>query len=390
MTKKEAKLLFEKYRRGLCTREELAILESWYIQYARQNDQMKPDDFLMESDLAEIWSELPVNKRNFRFNRHIRQMAASIVLCIGIVASLLVYMGFFNEEKSIQQQFVGNALTAPDTSKGDEGYILLEDGRVIPLSSRVSGTIFEDKEIKINKFGGRIVYAPEERSSFSRPVDSTVYSTVVVPKGKQYELVLADGTQVWLNSFSSIRFPDKFGHGNRSVEITGEAYFEIARDLERPFTVTTGQHTIRVLGTHFNINAYEDEREIRTTVLEGSVEVKVSPSNSKKSLARVLRPGQQSRFSSARGDLNVVAIDTEEVIAWKSGLILFEDTALETILRQIGRWYDIEVEYRGVPPQRRFTGGVSRNAPVSEFLKVLEINDIQFTTEGRKLIILNK
>lgn len=422
MTKEEAKLLFDKYRRGLCSREELALLERWYVQYARENAEKQPDEALMERDLAEVWNDLPVHENDVlprsishsqndsslshRFQRRLSQIAAAVVLFVGIGAAMLAYRGFFDQETNHSQSELAITGTPPDNRGGQEGYILLEDGRVIPLDDAVSGTIYEDGETRIQKTGGRIVYAAEESGVTTGWVEKPVMRTLMVPKGKQYELVLSDGTQVWLNSFSSIRFPDKFGADSRAVEITGEVYFEVASDTERPFLVTTDQHRIRVLGTHFNINAYEDEPEIRTTVLEGSVEVSVEVSigsggsatfggnhaagSAAPGSARVLSPGQQSRYSADGGALDVVAADLEEVVAWKSGLIHFEDTELESILRQVARWYDVEVHYRGTPPQRRFTGGVSRNAPLSDFLKVLEINDIRFVREGRTLTILNK
>lgn len=425
MTREEAKLLFDKYRRGLCTREELALLESWYIRYAHENHEnrdshdshdhhekqgKKPDEAQMNRDLAEIWENLKVHadfvqEPKYRFKRFVRQVAAAVLILVGVAAALLAYRGFFEGPSFSPEAEVAHGLTPLDIDSSQDGYILLEDGRVIPLSGHLSGTLFEENDTRIQKVDGRIVYEAEVGGLTSQGVEPPVFSTIVVPKGRQYELVLSDGTQVWLNSFSSIRFPDKFDADSREVAITGEAYFEVAKDPDRTFLVTSREQVIRVLGTNFNVNSYEDEDEIRTTVLEGSVEVSIMPADpgstgsafspestsaNNASFKRVLQPGLQSRYSASGRDFDVVAVDLEEVVAWKDGLILFEDTALEKILRQVARWYDIEVEYRGAPPERHFTGGVSRQAPLSEFLKVLEINEVPFQMKGRKLMILNK
>lgn len=390
MTHKEAKTLFRKYRSGKCTPEEIALLESWYIHYARQQGRVMPDERRMEDDLDQIWRDLPVNRRAIfsspRPTRIVAAIAAAAVLVVGVFSLLRHYLPADDE----QQRSVDLPIAANDVGSA-EAYIQLDDGQIIPLDSRASGHIYKDRNTVIHKSGGRIAYEPVESRGYTRPSEQAIpYNTVVVPKGRQYELMLSDGSRVWLNSLSSIRFPTRFGREERLVEIDGEAYFEVAHEEDRPFLVRAGDQEVKVLGTHFNINAYADEQAIRTTLLEGKVEVRVPAAHSESGpVARILQPGQQSRFSSDVGKLNVVAVDVKNAIAWKSGLILFEGATIESILRQVSRWYDVEVAYIGVPSDRRFTGGVSRNAPFSEFLRVLELNEIRFTYDDHTLRIYN-
>ncbi|HWW40381.1 FecR family protein, partial [Pedobacter sp.] len=199
----------------------------------------------------------------------------------------------------------------------------------------------------------------------------------------QYQLKLPDGTLVWLNSASSLRFPTQFAGKERSVELDGEAYFEVAKNKEMPFKVHVRAMEVRVLGTHFNVMAYDDEESISTTLLEGSVKV----SNALQTA--VIRPGQQASLKKSSGILGVEEVNTVEAIAWKNGKFLFADEDIETIMRRISRWYNVEVEYRGNLSDKNFAGSISRYENVSEVLKMLELTGtIHFKVEGRRIIVM--
>lgn len=259
-----------------------------------------------------------------------------------------------------------------DVAPGKDGAILtLADGRQIVLDNATDGKI-TDGAVK----SGNVV------SYVNAGTAEVVYNTMSTPKGRQYALVLADGSKVWLNAASSIRFPTAFVGSDRKVEITGEAYFEVTHDASKPFHVAVNDMDVQVLGTHFNINAYGDEANVKTTLLEGSVLV------TSKSLQRaaVLRPGQQSVLNASSLLVNK-DVDTDEITAWKNGQFVFNSTSLEQLMKQISRWYDVEVEYKGIIPQERFTGIVSRTSNLSEVLNIVKQAGIKFEVEKNKITV---
>jgi ferric-dicitrate binding protein FerR (iron transport regulator) len=193
---------------------------------------------------------------------------------------------------------------------------------------------------------------------------------------------LPDGTKVWLNSSSSLTYPVSFTGKERRVELTGEAYFEVAKNASSPFFVKTSGQTVKVLGTHFNINSYEDERSVKTTLLEGSV---VIINNAGKQTAN-LKPGQQSVNKAASFDI-IDNADIDEAIAWKNGKFLFRNTDLQTVMRQLSRWYDVDVEYQGAIAMRHYRGKISRNVPVSQVFEILKTSGINFIINGRTIIV---
>jgi transmembrane sensor len=216
---------------------------------------------------------------------------------------------------------------------------------------------------------------------------SVQYATLTTPRAKKQELILDDGTKVWLNAASSIRFPSVFTGTTRNVEVTGEVYFEVAKDAAKPFIVKVNDAFIEVLGTHFNVMAYNNEGSLQTTLLEGSVRFR------KGDKSILLKPGQQSRLLS-NGEISLVKnADTELATAWKNGYQSFRDADLATIMRQVERWYDVDVEYQTrVPPGLIFTGeGISRNVNLSELLKAFGNDQVRFEIDGiTKKVIIKK
>jgi transmembrane sensor len=214
-------------------------------------------------------------------------------------------------------------------------------------------------------------------STDERP-DRLDFNSVTTPKGGEYRVVLPDGSHVWLNAASSLKFPVSFRGRERRVELTGEAYFEVAHNKALPFRVVTSSQVVQVLGTHFNVMAYADEGPAKTTLLEGSVKVGVGGTT------KIIVPGQQAV---ADKTLSVRAVDAEAVVAWKNGQTYFKNTDIPTMMRTLSRWYDVEVEYQGKIPERRFTGGIPRKSNLSTMLRILGEMDIHTRIQGHKIVI---
>lgn len=274
---------------------------------------------------------------------------------------------------------------------GNKAILTLADGSKISLSDVANGEIAKQAGISITKTSnGQLIYSIAD----SQPVEGVgqlqVYNTIETPKGGQYQINLPDGSKVWLNAASSLRFPTKFAGNERKVELSGEAYFEIAHITlhseesrtgaktdsgaeAMPFKVISGNQTVEVLGTHFNINAYSDEPSIRTTLLEGSVRVLLnSPSRGGlgKTLSKHLKPGQQSKVNEI---INVSDVDTHEAIAWKNGYFMFNNENIESIMRKVSRWYNVDIEYQGNISQKALWGSLSRFKNLSELTDMLEL-----------------
>ncbi|THD32403.1 MAG: FecR family protein [Flavobacterium johnsoniae] len=260
--------------------------------------------------------------------------------------------------------------------------LTLADGRKIALDDTRTGTIANDNGIDLTKnTNGELTY-----KSVNMNAGRKLFNAIETPNGGEYKIRLPDGTRVWLNAGSTIKYPISFeGSNERDVELSGEAYFEVVHDRTKPFRVQTKDQLIEVLGTHFNVNAYPHNRKTISTLTEGSVRV------SSKGKEQLLKPGQESVLYKD-GILSVRKADLDISLAWRYGLIKFRNTDLRSILDQAARWYDIDVEYRNNAGGEHFTGGISRAAPLSVLLKVLEINDVRFKVteqKGRRKLIVN-
>ena len=257
--------------------------------------------------------------------------------------------------------------------------LTLADGHSISLDSAANGGLAQQGNIKVIKLNGQITYT---HSGSAQAGDAVLFNTISTARGNQYQLTLSDGSKVWLNAASSLRFPTTFKGKERRVEVTGEAYFEIAKNPSMPFKVQAGSGEIEVLGTHFNVNAYADESSVKTTLLEGAVAVK------KETAVQMLAPGQQAEFS-PKGKITLSEnVDVTRETAWKDGFFWFNNTDIHTLMRQVSRWYDVEVEFEGNITDDGFTGKVSRNVPLSKLLDVLAQYEIHFKIEGKKIIVL--
>jgi transmembrane sensor len=337
-------------------------------------------DVLFEKIMSKAISINKVNKitpiRKMPFVRNLA-VAAGVAMVMGLFWILKVN----NPEKNIGSNHVAESTEGLNVLPGsNKATLTLADGKVILLDSNTSKNISSQgvSAVSVSK-EGELIYQIAKRDAKA----DDVINILSIPKGGQYKLQLADGTMIWMNAASTLRYPASFQGSVREVELTGEAYFEVAHDKEKPFIVKLKNETrVQVLGTSFNINAYDNENELLTTLLEGSVKV-ITPIGQ-----QALIPGQQLQIDQS-GKIRVATnINTEEVIAWKNGQFSFHGADLRTLMRQLERWYDIEIEYKGNFPKDRFSGTVSRTANLSQVLKILELSEVHFKMEGKKLIVM--
>ena len=283
---------------------------------------------------------------------------------------------------------------------GDRAVLTLADGKTISLDSSTQGIIGRQGQTDINQRGAQLIY-----DASKAPAGAEIYNTLSTPRAGQYQLTLPDGSKVWLNAASSIRFPAVFNDSARVVYITGEVYFEVTPSIspkgggkKNLFIVNVlpsfggagGGPTIKVLGTHFNVNAYGDEDAIRTTLLEGSLKVVKSATAKGAELSVDLKPGEQALLSRAPSPLTIDhSPDLEQVIAWKNGLFRFDGVGLSTVMRQLARWYDVEVVYApGAPILELFNGAIQRNLQLSQVLTGMDAMGIHVKRQGKKLIVM--
>lgn len=257
--------------------------------------------------------------------------------------------------------------------------LTLANGKVINLSNASANDISAQAGINVSKANnGELVYAFNNNND----ANQAEQNTVTTPIGGQYQVVLPDGTHVWLNSSSSLKFPVKFSENERKVTLTGEGYFEVAKNAAKPFRVITAGQQVEVHGTHFDVNAYADDKAILTTLLEGAVSItangKITP----------LQPGQQAGVNV--GNIIVKTVDTEEAVAWKNGLFMYTDQELESIMKQVARWYDVSVTYDDDALRKQiFSGTLSRFKNISQLLEVLEATgSVHFKIEGRRISVM--
>jgi transmembrane sensor len=297
--------------------------------------------------------------------------AAVVFFCIS--GALLMWEHLVNAKTS----FTHNQILADIQPGSNRALLTLSDGSVIHLDNAENGFISQQGDAEISKTGdGQIIYKDADEKVFTNYIN-----TVSTPRGGQYQIGLPDGSKVWLNASSSIKFPTSFDMTERRVEIEGEVFFEIQKDVTRPFRVVFGENEVEVLGTSFNIAHYPDEPLSRTTLVEGSIVLRSADEENR------LRPGQSAHVTEG-ASVMIAAVDVEEVIAWKNGLFFFQDAGIESIMRQISRWYDIDVAYEGVAPKKEFDGKVPRSVSLSELLGMLEYAGLRYRIEGRKIVII--
>lgn len=375
--------LLDKYLAGEASLEEEQQLLNFYGSFNNyreshsDQDMSSLDDKMFDRIKAGIEMNSMAEKRPVRLLRRL-SIAATLI----IAASISLYF-YTNQENSEAENFT-EINPKNDIEPGNNKAILtLADGSRISLDDAAKGFVASQGNTSITKTeDGQIVYLKNEEG-IKGINGSSAANTIQTPKGGRYKISLPDGSRVWLNSASSLTYPTTFANSERKVKLTGEAYFEIVPNKKSPFRVESNNQVVEVLGTHFNINSYEDEDYIKTTLLEGSVRIIL---NSKTSNTQLLKPGEQSLTSASRSEIKVQNTDTEKAIAWKNGYFKFKNTPIKEIMKEIERWYDVELVYDGKLAPDEFTGYISTDVKISGVLKMLEESGgIKFTVKGRKL-----
>ena len=386
---KNIAVLIEKYQTGQLTTEEETLLNDWYHSFNDAQIDIIDVENLTENQLAQRiklrLNETIKDKSKLKIATKARRWkltaaAASIVL----ILSLGSY--FIFSPKTIKKEIAKTNIPKPSLKNdiapgGNRATLTLSDGSTIILDSATNGTISKQGNIKVEKLAnGLLAYSQNGKQVTEN--DEAFYNTITTPRGGQYHVTLSDGSQVWLNAASSIRFPVAFKGTERKVEITGETYFEVAKNPAMPFIVKAASTEIEVLGTHFNVNAYDDEAIIKTTLLEGKVKVSVA-----NQVSKFLKPGQQAAINK-EGKIGVLDnADIEEVMAWKNGRFQFSSADLKSILRQISRWYNVDIVYKG-NVNLHFTGQLTRNENVSKVFEKLEMTgEVHFRIDDKKIIV---
>ncbi|MBB6502523.1 FecR family protein [Pedobacter cryoconitis] len=375
MDKTKEETLIEKYLSGIADEQEQAIVESWYLN-AEEEGEIPGMDRIEEAE-TKVWNRLSVNKLQSKRRKLWPRAAAaaSVLLCAGL--GFYGYNNFYAEKQ----------IAKPDIAPGKNGATLtLSNGRNIILSDATDGKLAQEGGVSIRKTAnGEIVYDLTPVAQDTSITDHKI-NTLHTARGQQYQVRLPDGTNVWLNAASSLAYPTSLkGAAQRVVELNGEAYFEVAKDKKHPFIVKANQQRVEVLGTHFNISCYNDEPAVKTTLLEGSVKVL----NLKSSVSGTLKPGQQSVIRFSDNLLQVRNVDTEEAVAWQKGEFSFDEERLESVMKKISRWYNVEVEFQD--PSKKdvvFGGYISRFSHISKVLKMLELTGLaKFTVENNKVVV---
>lgn len=382
---KELQKIIERYVSGKATAEEILFVEEYY-SYLSKNENILDSvghaelDALEESNFKAIQSRISTSKK-LKVVPFFRYAAAAIIL---LLISGTLYFAL-NSKKNSEATNLSKANTLDVLPGTDRAILTLSDGSKVVLDNETASNISNHEGLKISKTkNGQLIYTILNQGDLINK-KAIAYNTIQTPKGGQYQIILPDGTKVWLNAASSLKYPEVFAGNERKVELTGEAYFEVAKNKAMPFHVKNESQDVEVLGTHFNINSYMDEKTIKTTLLEGSVKV----SNNKS--FKILKPGEQSvAGTSENSNIQLVRnVDTDDETAWKNGLFQFSNEGLKTILNQLERWYDIKIDYSSIP-DKRYNGMVPRKAKLSEVLKMLELTgNIKFEiVEGRQLKVL--
>lgn len=341
-------------------------------------------------DKADVYSRLlsDINRRQITTDQQFTSRKFSIASWVKVAALLVavVSVGIILLYDAKQSGFNSPAVVSQDENdialpEYNEATITLADGSTIVLSDSMEGILARELGVVIRKADdGSIFYEAKQADVTGGKVNYNTFST---PKGSTYRILLPDGTKVWLNTASSIRYPLVFTGTERNVSLSGEAYFEVAPDVSKPFKVEANGSVIQVLGTHFNVSAYTDERQTTTTLVEGAVNV------SKNGNTVTLKPNEQAVVDESTGEIRQSAINIRTAIAWKDGYFRFDDDSIEEIVSKVSRWYDIEaVEYQG-EFNERFSGTFQRSKNVSQLFSHLErLAPIRFEIKGRRVVIM--
>ncbi|WP_316791904.1 FecR family protein [Pedobacter frigoris] len=406
MTKYSAKQLLERYVEGTCTAEEKAIVESWHLKELERKN-FEPDPNQIEQAHENIWKSINSRSQNNfpkpLLTRPPYRYAAAAILALTLSAAL-----FFFIQKNTGYATVKELLVKSGKDfipGGNKAVLTLADGSKISLTDASTGNLINQSGITITKTNdGQVVYKIDSKEAENVKLKQPKYNTITTPKGGQFQIDLPDGSKIWLNAESSLKYPMIFKGGVRKVELTGEAYFEVAK-AGLPFIVESNGQEVKVLGTHFNINSYADEGSTKTTLLEGSVSVRHAEPDGQgqalrqndeaarmanvKTEAIILKPDQQAVLTNTT--IKVQEADIENEMAWKNNLFIFKGESIESIARKLSRWYDVEFSFEGNASSLSYVGIVSRSKNISSVLSIMEgAGNVHFKIDGRRITIISK
>jgi transmembrane sensor len=377
MKKEEVQKLVDKYLHNTATAEETEKLFQWYRTEMNADSQWNFDLDEDEENLKSfIFSQIEVPEstdNQFKPQRKYYSLVAAASVLFFLASALYFFLRTdYNITDPIPVKVVVNPVVNDIQPGGIKAILTLSDGKKIVLDDSQNGVVINQGGIKIHKNSEGVIEYTLSNSSNEQRVNQKqetqlVYNIIQTPVGGKFQLNLADGSKVWLNT--------------REVELKGEAYFEVSKNEHKKFSVRSGNQTVEVLGTHFNINAYSDEPSITTTLIEGAV--RVIELNSKKS--QILKPGEQSKVDR---DIRIQRKDIQAELAWKDGYFYFENASIETVMRQLGRWYGITARYESELPEHHFEGAIATNLTLLEVLEILQKSNIHFRLEGKEVVVM--
>ena len=391
MDQNRIRFLLKLYAANHATPAELEELFD-LLKTAEPDDQLKklfvetvihkePEIILPEENWDAIWDNISAKalqqpQRRAPVKLWSRAVAAAVV--IGVIG----VAGFFilNKKKQDIPVAVKRSVDKNDIRPGGNRAILtLADGTSIVLDTAQNGYVANQSNTRILKLNAGVLSYKMEKTNAGK----VLMNTITTPPGGQYEIELEDSTKVWLNSASSLVFPTSFTGKERRVELKGEGYFEVTKNALKPFHVTVNNMDVRVLGTHFNIMSYSDEENINTTLLEGKVNITVN------NVTKSLTPGKAAILNRTTESIQIDKANVEQAIAWKNGEFRFKNTGIKELMRQVARWYDVDVAYETTSTDQYFTASLPRMQNISELLETLELTGtVHFKIDGRKIIVL--
>lgn len=381
MDKQNIAELIEKYIEGTASPAEYQQVLDWYRSVDHNETFWPESEDQFEARVDRIRTNILAH-RHQKNDTHVSRKKLFIIPAIAITAAaILIFLlitVLFNKDKITEAAFADATTTI--LPGGNKATLTLSNGSIIDLTDSLHNYSSSDQDIfSIHSAKGELTFSGTDHSSLS----SSSFNTLSTPRGGQYMINLPDGSKVWLNAESSLSFPNTFNPNERKVILNGEAYFDIATNIKSPFIVTVDDMQIEVLGTEFNVNAYSDSPNISTTLVEGTVKVSQGVQNI------VLQPNQQSIWNKESKKLSVKHIDTKLASAWKNGYFIFENTNIKTIMSQLSRWYDIEVEYLGDTSKKEYTGSILKRSNIQEVLNMLELTGtINFKIKGRRVSVM--